>query len=373
MEDLKKDSADFAIHQASRATSSQGLLVQCYCNSVIEQPPVALKDFKNLIQYEKQINDGLDRAKGHADYYLGPITDMIFLNNTNIAEYYGLYGSVMSSLTSDYSEKSLIKKLNTLIDHSGQHLIAANDTVSKLRTFNRDLGNDTASFSKIVGDLNGAVNGDNGVLQGFDTELGTLQSKIDGAIAGIALSGFAIIGGVFIIIVGAIAELPTAGTSTSVVLGGIALLSAGIGGEIGSAITLANLNNQKSKLIHDKFDLQAEVKLAQGMSSGYSSLKNQAAQALNAVTMMSNAWTLMGHDLGKVITNVEEGKMEEGDMRKIFFSNADKTIARVLRDTENIRNQMIGVTQIAAPEKVSLSDHIKAVSENPEKYTAAAA
>ena len=46
------------------------------------------------------------------------------------------------------------------------------------------------------------------------------QGKIDGLIAGAALSGLAIVGGVFVAAVGGIAEFVTAGTSTVLVIAG---------------------------------------------------------------------------------------------------------------------------------------------------------
>ncbi len=352
------------INAATKSQSSQGLIIQNYSNSVLQQPNVDFSGFKNLLPYQTQINTGLGKAQGHAKTYLNTIQPSIITNVTNINNYYQLHNAVATTLPPGSTTKEWIAALNTLKDQSSQYLSDTNGVIASLKTLNTSLGTDTASFNLTVTNLNAAVNGDNGVLKSIDGQLGTIQGKIDGAIAGIAISGLAILGGVFITAVGAVADFVTAGASTPVVVGGVALIAAGVGGEVASAVTLSNLNNEKAKLLREKSTLTAEVNLALGIKGGYSSLANQAGAAMNAATQMQNAWEFLGGDLSNLINDLEKGTTSSGEVRKIWLTAANSTVASVLKDTNIIKTQMSGTKQLVAPKGENIGDYIVSVAKN---------
>ena len=185
--------------------------------------------------------------------------------------------------------------------------------------------------------LNADCGGDNSILNSISGELDTIQSQIDGAIAGTALSAVAIVGGVFIICVGTIAGFVTGGASTPVVAGGVALLTAGIAGEVAAAITLKNLNDEKANFLTEKTDLRAEVKLATGISVGYKSLNNQVKGAVTAASGMSNAWYSLSDDLNSMIDDLRNGIKSAREIRTIFLTAANTIIKTVLSDINIIK------------------------------------
>lgn len=150
------------------------------------------------------------------------------------------------------------------------------------------------------------------------------------------------------IAVGAIGEIFTGGASTAMILGGVAVLAVGVGGEVGSALTFQTLNNQKNDLIRQQSSLTSEVILAQTISSGYGSLVNQAANAMTAATQMSNAWGFLSGDLNNLVKNLDKGINVEST-RKLFLGGANKSIEKVQGDVTRIKDQMVGVQVHAAP------------------------
>lgn len=332
-----------------RSQISQGLILQSYCNSVLAQSPVDFSGTPNLATNQTQINNGLNTAKAHANNYLNNIQPAIILNVDSIINYFTLHNAVPTALPPGSTAKQWVALLKTLEDQAQQYEADAKGVADKLRLLNTALGTDTAAFSKAVSDLNAAVNGDNGVIKDINGQLGDIQGKIDGAIAGIALSGLAIIGGVFMIIVGGVADFVTAGTTTPLVVGGIAVVAAGIGGEVASALTLKSLNDAKADLLTRKANLTAEVKLATGASTAYGSLYNQAGSSMQAATTMANAWTSLQGDLGNLSKNLEKGITSADAVRTLFLTAANSTVKTVLTDSQNIKNQMAGVQSFTAP------------------------
>lgn len=357
------------IDQLSKQQSSQSMLLQTYCNSVISQPAINLSQEPNLQQYNTEINDGLTTAKGHANDYLNNVQPLIITNVASISNYYTMLKAIPTVLPVGSTEAQWIQTLNTIKDQSTQYQSDASSVILKLQGLNSNLGIDSASFSKIVSDLNSAVNGDNGVLASINGELGTIQGKIDGAIAGIALSGLAILGGIFITAVGAIADFVTAGTSTPLVVGGIALIIAGVGGEVASAVTLKSLNDEKSDLLLRKSSLTAEVNLAMGTSNAYTSLNNQAMAAMQAATQMKNAWGFLSSDLGSLISDLENGITSTDQARTLFLTASNGIVQSVLTDTDIIKSQMAGATNSVAPTGQKIGDYIVSVAK---QYKAAA-
>jgi len=351
------------IAQANIGQSSQALIIQTYANSVNEQPNVDFSGDPTLVTYQTQINAGLATAQGHATNYLNVIQPSIIQNITNIASYYALYNAVATTLPAGSTEQEWIQSLTVLQQQAATYQTTAGQVVTSLQTLSGQLSTDAGDFATTVSNLNAAVNGDNGVLASDKKELDSIQGKIDGAIAGIVLSGLAIVGGSFMIAVGGIADFVTAGTTTPLVVGGIGIVAGGISGEVASAITLKNLNDQKAALLRDEANLTEEVKLATGISSGYQSLNTQVTNAVTAATQMATAWSFLGDDLGSMITDLQNGIQSAGQIRTLWLTAANTEVATVITQIGTIQSQMAGVTSIVAQPGQTVGEALVAAAE----------
>ncbi|HHI92325.1 MAG TPA: hypothetical protein ENK04_02250 [Gammaproteobacteria bacterium] len=361
MSDPTKAAKDINI--ANKEQSSQALIIQAYANSVNEQPNVDFSGEPHLATYQTQINTGLATAQGHAKKYLNSIKPSIIQNIANIGNYYALNSAVATTLPEGSTEAKWIENLSELQTQSAQYQKDANVIVTSLQNLHDNLTTDAASFAKTVSDLNAAVNGDNGVLASDNKELSSIQGKIDGAIAGIVTSGLAIVGGGVMIAVGGITDFVTAGTTTPLVVGGIGVVIAGVGGEVASAITLKNLNDEKAKLLTEKSTLTAEVKLATGVSSSYQSLATQVKNAVDAATQMENAWEFLSSDLGSMITDLKNGIQNAGQIRTLFLTATNTEIKTVITDIDTIKGQMAGVTTIVAKQGQTVGEALVAAAQ----------
>jgi len=186
-------------------------------------------------------------------------------------------------------------------------------------------------------------------LESMNKQLGSIQSQIDGAIAGIALSAIAVVGGTFLCAVGGVTDFITAGTTTPLVVAGVLIVAAGVGGEVASGITLATLNSTKAKLLSEETMLRSEVKLATGISQAFSSLKNLVTGAVTAAQSMVNAWNILGDDITQLSSNLKNGITSADKVRELFLAAANKEVKTVQSDIQTIKQQMSGVQIIIAP------------------------
>ena len=358
------------ISDANKGQSSQAMLIQQYANSVKEQPNVDFSGFPKLAALQTEINTGLGKAQAHADNYLDNVQPTIITNIANISNYYALHNAVASTLPPGSTEKEWISALSALKEQSQDYSNAAKSTVSMITGLHDNLTTDSSNFSKIVTDLNTKVKGDNGILSDINGQLDSIQSKIDGAIAGTVLSGLAIVGGVFMVAVGGVADFVTAGTTTPLVVGGIAVVAAGIGGEVAAAITLKNLNDEKATLLQQKSHLNSEVQLVSGVGTAYTSLSNQVKEAVTAATQMENAWNFLGSDLDTLVGDLNKGITNAGMVRKLFLTAANTQVQEVVKDIATIKTQMTNPSKVPVKSGQTVGDAIVAAAKGAQALAA---
>lgn len=351
-----------AIGSANKQQSAQALVVQTFSNSVLEQPDVDLSGFAALQTYQTEINTGLNGARDHAHHYLNDIQPALIGNISNIGSYYQLHQAIPTAVPQGSSKSDWLDVLHALKDQATDYQTSAADVLAKLTTLHGTLSDDAKQFSHFVTEMNGAVGGDNGVLADLSNQIDAVRSKIDWAIAGAALSGVAIAGGALLTCVGGVAEFVTVGTSTPLVLAGVAIMSVGFVGAAGSAAGLITLYDAKANLLRREADLKEEVKLALGLQAGYNSLFGQVSSAVTASSNMSNAWSSLSSDLHNLIADIDKGANpdQSAGVSRLFLGAANKEVQTVLGDVDTIKQQLAGVQRIVAQPGQLITDVIRA-------------
>ena len=352
-----------SMNKANKSQTSQALIIQTYSNSVLQQPPVDFKDDPSLKSLQARINDGLEMAQLHVNHYTDVILPAIIGNISNIGSYYALHNSVASTLPEGSTEEEWITALNTLKTESVKYQKKTVSTVTMINTLHDNLVSDVNTFSTTVKDLNSAVDGDNGVLDSINDQLSSLQSDISVAIAGVVLSTLSILGGVFMIVVGSVSNFITAGTTIPLIVGGIGMVAGGISGETAASIKLAGFNSAKSDLLSKECKLKEEVKLATGMLSGFTSLRDKARDAVTASKEMEHAWQSLSDDLGTIISDLTNGIISTGQIRKVLLADANEDVQTLLVGIDIIKEQMAGVHNIVAKKGETVSEAILATAK----------
>jgi non-hemolytic enterotoxin B/C len=341
--------------------SSQALILQGYALSVLQQPKISLGTAPNLAKLESDLNAGLDKACGHAKTFRNEILPSMVKTVTDIRDYFSLQNALGQALRPD-DKKTTIAELQAVLDRTNQYKSNSVFLQTQLTKLSTDISGDSAVFADFVTKLNVAVNGDNNLLSQIDSALREIDGKIAGSITGVVVSGLSIAGGVFLILVGSIANFVTAGTSTPLVIAGIGILVAGAAGEVASAVTLANLLGEKGELLRMQSQLREEVNLAVGLKSGYNLLATSASQAATAAQQMANAWGLLSGHIDNLIKNVQSGKQSIEDLQNMYLNAARGAVADALRDVTTIEGQLAGVKQVIAPSNTTIAKHIVEVA-----------
>lgn len=334
---------------AAKAQSSNALIVQNYALSIEAQPFVDLGGYAGLATYQDGINKALTDAKDSGRLYLNTTLPKAIVTIANIDAYFQTQNALTQALAPGTDAQTAIALLKAVQEQAVDFRTQATGVTTDLQDLRDRFSRSSASLSQYAKDLSIAVDGDNGVLDSISKELSTIDSKIDGAITGIVLSGLAIVGGIILIGVGALAEAVTGGLATALVVGGIAVTVAGVGGEVGSSIALAKLLDAKSGLLNERARLNSETTLAAGLSSGLGGLSTSAGNAATAAQGMANAWNLLGDDLDSLISDLTKGQTTVDALRQLFTIAAQGAVKTVQGDVVVIRGQLSGVQTTVNP------------------------
>lgn len=345
--------SNIMMKQAVTNQSSQALQIQNYSNSVKEQVPVNFSQFPNLKSNETEINGGLAVAKTHADQYLNVIQPKIITNISSIDNYFALYKAIPTVLPEGSTKQEWITQLSILKEQAQDNQSTAKGTRKIITTLHDNLTTDTSNFNSMVINLNSTVKGDNGVLAQLSGDIDSLNAAIDGAIAGIVVGGLLVIGGAFVTAIGAVTDFVTAGASTPVLIGGVAMMVAGAAGVTAGAIILDKSMSARQGLYQQQSSLRSEVKIASSISTGYTGLLNQAKNSVTAATQMGNAWDALTGDIGSLITDLSNGVTGPDAARQLWLTAANTTVKTIVLDISTIKAQMAGVAPIAIPNNVT--------------------
>lgn len=349
---------------ASQNQLSQGLVLQGYCNSVLQQSLVDFSADTNLLDLQNEINNGLTTAKKHANNYLNTISPNILAALSDLNNYATIYSSVPATLPEGSTVEQWTQALGAIKQVSENNLRNSKLVLNSLQTLNGQLTADTAAFAQIVYNLNQVMKGDNGVLDSIATELGSIDSQVAAAIVGAVFGGLAVAGGVFMIVVGAVAEFVTVGTSTELVIGGVLTTVAGIGSTAAAIISIVDLYKKKAALLTEQSLLNAEVNLVAGVTSAYNQLSAQVSDATDAAEAMQTAWSSLNVDLSTMISDLQNGILTTGELRTMFLQQTNADIKTLITDIQVIKEQMAGVKSVVLPEGETLISQLAALASS---------
>jgi superoxide dismutase len=341
----------------------------------VKKQPLVNKDqvdptkYKNIVGFMDQINSRIVVAQNHATYYEDTVFPAAQKTITNIQSYYQLHQLVPSVLPKGSTTQEWIKMLGQLKDQAGAFQVEAKNMSGDLGDLRNKLEADVADFADIVNKLNTAVNGDKGVLKDINNQLSDLQGKIAGAIAGITLSAIAILAGVFVCLVGAVAGFVTGGTSTVVVLGGAAIIAAGIGGEVASALMLKGMQDAQADLTRTRETLTSEVKFATTLSTNYGSLSQQMSAAADAAEAMKGSWDFLSDGLDDLSNKLQKGIVSSDGVQQLWLASSNAAVNNVVTDATNIINNLATRQNLVAPTGQTIGDF---AVETANKYAKAA-
>lgn len=340
------------LQAALKGTGSSALVVQSFCQGMLQQPIFELPT--HLKSKLPPINTYITDAKTHADYYIQTLQPKMIKSITDVGGYSQQFTSFydlidqrintwkLGNEAAKTEALQLLQQLQSGINTKKEAVVIVTDDLGKFLT---DLNGDVGNFATVVKKAKTVIGGDEGAITELTNQMESLDKQIAGAAVGVALSGLAIVGGIVLIIVGAVGEVFTGGASTAAIVSGIGVVATGIGGVTASSIALANLVNAKGDLFTQREQLQDDLKFLYGFNSNIGMLKDSAATAATQVGNMKNAWGILGNNMGNVIQSVQDAQSysELPITVKAYLDTANAQWTSVKGSIQNVEKQLTNV------------------------------
>lgn len=306
---------------AASTDASQGsaYVIQVYCQTVLQTltlVPPAVPGLPTDPELATQLAADLQTAQAHATYYLQTLNPQLMTLSSQIVGYGNQWTAMFNQLLADASNindpaarADFISGLNLLISKARTGKLKCTQAATALSNFSsQELSVDVAAF-------NADFNAVNAIYGASSAEQEQLQALIDACNKGmtrdlIAMGGSAallLVGGVACAI-GLLAEIPSAGTSTALVVGGFALAA---GSALAGTVAFTDWENQSKRLAQATKALsqaQAICAATQQAMNNIQSLSTACANASAAAQGLANTWDSLGADLG--VTAAALGKAE---------------------------------------------------------------
>lgn len=332
--------------------ASAGLVVQNYCTGIQQQPILYLPD--DVQAKMPDVNGYIKISQSNATKYLNEVQPQILSVITDIDGFSVMfptfsqkingYLEAWSTGSQDNKQKALdaIDALKKVIQGKSDSVKVVCTGIGNVETlFNTDV----AHFREVSQACADHITGDKGELKELEKQLSSIDGKIAAASVGVGVSGLAIAGGVFMIVVGSVASFVTAGTSTPLVVAGSVLTGAGVAGLVASSVSLAKLIENKGDLLREQAKLESYVSALEGCKSNVDLLFSGAQETAGKLSNMKAAWDLLGADLTQI-----EGTLKDAQsysdvqfMVQTYFDTAIKQWNSVNSDIKVIKDQMTGV------------------------------
>lgn len=336
-----------------KTLASVGLTVQSYCVGIQQQPLLFIP--ADIAKDLPDVNAYLRTAQTNAGQYLTQVQPQILTVVTDVEAYSKTFPTFAKQINgyirawasgSDDNKTKALSAIGAMRDVARAKAGAANTVSGQIGSTLTLFNSDVSHFEEVNTACETRITGKEGELAELNKQISSLNGKIAGASVGVGLSGLAVIGGIFMICVGAIADFVTAGTSTPLIVAGAVLTAAGAGGLIGSSVVLADLIKEKGKLLDRKAVLDAYVAAVSGIKSNIDTLCSSTRNAADCAGNMQRAWSLFSGDLKQMedILTMAQSFSDLPSTVQLFFESAEKEWDSVSEDIRVIKSQMTGVT-----------------------------
>ena len=313
------------LKDAQHSTSAASAAVQTYVASILKQDSIKLDEMPNLPCHQEV-------ARKHALKWNLAVLPGMIQTNADIIDYanqfkayYGTLVKLADDVAKDPTARAkFIEGLSLLRKDIAKKKQNTKSVKISLQNFNDELSADYTTFSADAAQATKIYEGKSGAIAQISSDISKTQTTLNAYIGVMAGGAVGLIGGVVLILVGALATIETAGVSAGLIVAGIGLLATGITSEIVGGtqygLEIKKLAGLKEKLAADKQGLMG-VKTVQGQLDG---LVSQLTQALAALDGLIKQWSDLDKAMATVLTDVEKNPSKYGPELKAMLEIASQ-------------------------------------------------
>ena len=334
---------------AQRNLVGASLLVQNYVEAITEQKDITtLTEMPSLPKHQQT-------AREHGAKWKETVLPGIIMTIADTIDFANRFSSYYDSLvmladqvaTDSTARDNFITELSRLAKSVSEKSNNTKQTLVQIQVFHKDLESDYKIFRE---DHENAIK----IYQSKGGNIDTLNKEIEDALnqfyAGIAalVGGVVTTGvGICLIVVGAIAELPTEGASTSVVLAGIGLIATGGAVSFGGLVDASALGDKLRKLREKLKEDQEGLDTLGTVKSTLDHFVDENVKANGALDQLSLQWSNLEDSMNKLLSDLKTNPGTTGPQLKAMIDQAKQDWDEALKVAKQLQpNGQVSVKKV---------------------------
>ena len=302
---MSLSSSDIATN--NQGTQSNTLAVEAYVSATLLQqdfPPLA--NVPNLQGHQKTAKDNAQAWRVTVRPKLYQTNEDLLAYSNEFQSFYKVLYGYAQNLESDPSARGFLSQgLGILQKDVQKNQTNSQIAYNTLNDFQQKVNQDQNNLGSDNSLIKSEYDGDQGLLQQYQDKIDADRDAMGKDLSMIAGgSAMDIVGGLMIT-VGVLAEIATAGVSTGLIVGGIAVVA---GGSTMIGLSAKDYDDKAKDLAETTAKLaavSAEITLAESLFGTTSYLNQLAQQALVALDALNKSWTILLNDFAIVISAID--------------------------------------------------------------------
>jgi non-hemolytic enterotoxin B/C len=280
------------------------LVVDAYASAIIKQPALTLTEVPDL-------NAHLTKAQVNAATWVESVSSQMVLRITDVigfGDVWSAFGPRIKQAVEAKNAGEVVSLLTVMRETQVKPLMSnAQASTAQAAQLQVLLAADEANMNADLTLGTSVYAGDEGVIRQLTHDNEDLQVSMSNLMTQIGLASTAIVVGGLMIVVGALAEIPTGGASTAIVVVGVGVTGAGIAGVVLSAKDYDTALNKYRGNLQTIAQDQAEMKVLTAMKGQVSGLAAANQSAQTALATLANSWTAVDGYFKNIIADLGAG------------------------------------------------------------------
>lgn len=336
-----------AVSSGMQDTQSASALLQLYTNTVLQTPIIKLDpsvDTDSKSTVVELLPQHQQTAQANAQYYLNTINPLIVSTVADIIGFANLWNaefqllvSLANTIDQGNNKQLFIEGIQNLINKTQSAGSNVTPVLNALNAFLPLVQTDVSNLNGDLANVKAALSGQSGQIAQLQQQLDAYNSAMNKDLAIIAGGAVADVVGVLMITVGVLAEIETAGVSTALVVGGLAVVG---GGTAAIIIASKNLNASQSQYASTLATLnndEAVFSLTTQASTSINSLISAIQSGVTAVEALQAGWSALGSDFGQVVQALQSATPGAGSWLVPLLESANSDWQTTLTLATNLQ------------------------------------
>ncbi|MFK0311683.1 HBL/NHE enterotoxin family protein [Pseudomonas sp. NPDC090233] len=299
---LLTDDHNDAINQ----TASAGSLVNGACTAILQQANMDVPAMPEMAKHQQT-------ARDHANLWINTLQPALIGSIGGVVGFSNQFNAYLAPLlkaaanvnTDPKARQTVVEGLQllqTAANTQKSNAVLANQSVDDFR---KNFSVDFSAFATDIDTLTQKLAGDNGEIIQLQAEMAARQKAMNNDLTMIAAGATGAVVGVLMIAVGVLAEIPSAGLSTGLIVAGGVVVAGGAAVTIYGSVDYSS-NMKKYKAAAEKLAAdQAEIVLMTHAKGQLGTLNQQISNAIGALNAMESSWQTLISSLDTLIKQVQ--------------------------------------------------------------------